>query len=152
MPNGGRLAEQAFAVFPLFPFETKTALVAARNAYLRWKFFNRERHQDDVTNILLTQMRDLAAKNGARLLILGLTKPTKSVEALIRSGGFEFANCPEVDPGTNLADKSFKVGGVGHPNARVHESWARCLAHWIDTHKLVALPPAVSRAPAHQKF
>jgi hypothetical protein len=153
VPDGGRLVERGFAVFPLFPFETESLLArAAKKAYIRLKFFNRERHEDEVTNILLTQMRDLAAKNGARLLIMGLTRPTKSVEALVKSGGFEFANCPEFDPDLILAGESFTVGGVGHPNARAHASWARCLAHWMDTHKQASLPKAGPPAPAHQKF
>jgi hypothetical protein len=134
VPVNGRLEEHEFRIFPMFYLESESALVAlAKKAWLRLLFFNRERYEEEVTRILLTEMNDLTRKNGARLLVLGLTRPTPAVEALAQSGAIEFADCPAFDPALNLHDKSFLVGGIGHPNGKAHESWARCLAHWMNT-------------------
>lgn len=135
VPRSGTLEEYSLKVFPMFPLETKSALVAGiKNAYLRLLFRNREQYEEETSRALLLQMKELTEKNGARLLVLGLTPPTPAVDGLVRSGTIEFANCPAYDPALDATDKSFRVGGVGHPNGKAHESWARCLAHWLDTH------------------
>jgi hypothetical protein len=136
VPDSSGLQEYPLKIFPMFPLETESALVAGlKNAYLRLRFRNRERYEEEASRLLLNEMNELVTKNGARLLVLGLTQPTPAVKALADSGTIEFANCPAFDPQLNLADKAFKVGGVGHPNGKAHESWARCLAHWLDTHE-----------------
>ena len=150
VPKSGGLKERSLRIFPLFPLETESALVASiKNTYLRLLFLNRERYEEEVTRALLIEMKELAARNGARLLVLGLTNPTPAVEALAQSGAIEFANCPAFDPALNLADKSFLVGGIGHPNGKAHESWARCLAHWMDSTSRRSFPRQSFVWPAH---
>lgn len=148
VPVDGRLEEHPLRVFPMFFLESESALVAlAKVVWLRVLFFERERYEEEVTRILLTEMNDLAIKHGARFLVLGLTPATPAVEALVRSGTIEFADCPEFDPGLDLSDASFRVGGIGHPNGKAHASWARCLANWVNTHQQALLGSRSLTAP-----
>ncbi len=139
VPEAGHLVEHRFTQFPLWPFETDYALVGiAKVAYIKLLFLGRKRYEDEVTKLLLTEMRDLSANNGARFVIMKLTNAPKSIEAFVDAGGFDIADCPKFDPGLNIETKAFKVGGTGHPNDKAHESWARCINNWMNQQKNLA--------------
>lgn len=142
-PEAGRLVEHRFTLFPLWPFETDYASVAiAKAAYIKLLFLRRQRYQDEATKILLTEMRDLSANHGARFVIMKLTDARTSIEAFVNAGGFDVADCPKFDPELDIETKAFKVGGTGHPNGKAHESWARCIHHWIHQRPtLIAVTP-----------
>lgn len=141
--DAGRLVEHRFTLFPLWPFETDYASVAiAKRAYIKLVFLRRKRYEDEVTKIILTEMRNLSANNGARFVIMKLTSAPKSIEAFIKAGGFDVADCPEFDPELKTESNAFQVGGTGHPNDKAHESWARCINHWINQHQtLITVTP-----------
>jgi hypothetical protein len=133
----GRLVEYPFVVFPRWPLEGSSSLVAlAKDARLRLLVRDREATAEEATKLLVAELRTLATLNAARFVVMELTRAPTSIDAFLRSRGIEAVSCSDFDPGLVLADPAFKVGGTGHPNGRVHASWARCLAHWMDAHPL----------------
>jgi hypothetical protein len=71
-------------------------------------------------------MQKAAAANKAALLIIGLVPiPPDELEWLKsqRANGIDYVACEHPDEGK---DKSLKIGGIGHPSARLHRWWADC--------------------------
>ena len=133
--ESGHLVAEDFRVFPLWPHETDLGLVAiAKLAYVKLRYRGRERFEDEVTRILLTEMRTLSTSHGARFVVMELSRAPESLETFLNSNGFDVANCPDSDPELKLEDKAFRVGGHGHPNGKANKSFARCIHQWMDQH------------------
>jgi hypothetical protein len=133
--QGGHLVEYPFTLFPLWPAERHSALVAvAKQAYLGLRFRSRLQYAEPVTKALLKEMRNLATEHGARFVVMELTRAPTVVDRYMAEHAISFVSCPDFAPEIDLMSPSYRVGGTGHPNGKVHASWARCIAHWIETH------------------
>jgi hypothetical protein len=134
----GDLVEHPFETIPQWPLETRSALIArAKRAYLRRLFGDRERYAEEATKLLIGRMRNLATENQARFVLMALTPIPTSVEESMRSRAIDFVPCFAFDPHVVLQEPEYKVGGVGHPNGKVHDAWSRCLAEWMRAKQLL---------------
>lgn len=133
----GHLVEYPMTTFPRWPGETKYALVAlAKNATLRLLFLRREGYEEEATKLLLTEMRNLAVENGARFVVMELKTPPTSIQEYMDAHAIDSVDCLKFDPTVRLTSPNYQVGGAGHPNDKVHKSWAACIDHWMADHEL----------------
>jgi hypothetical protein len=138
----GRLVEYPLTTFSPWPGEREFALVAlAKNAYLRLRFLPRLGYAEEATKLLLTEMRNLAVENGARFLVMELMTPPTSIQDYMDAHAIDSVDCLKFDPTLHLTSPSFLLGGNGHPNERVHRSWAACIDHWLVEHGALARDP-----------
>jgi hypothetical protein len=138
----GHLVEYPLTTFARWPGETEWVLVAlAKNAYLRLRFLTREGYEEEATKLLLREMRNLAVENGARFLVMELKSPPTSIQEYMDAHAIDSVDCLRLDPTVRLTSPSFQVGGSGHPNERVHRSWAACVDRWMADHGLLARDP-----------
>jgi hypothetical protein len=147
----GRLVEYPLATFPRWPGEREFALVAlAKIAYLRLRFLPRAGDEEEATKLLLTEMRNLAVENGARFLVMELETPPPSIQGYMNAHAIDSVDCLTFDPTLHLdasifnlavSSPSFRVGGTGHPNGKVHRSWAACIDRWLADHAPKARDP-----------
>jgi hypothetical protein len=134
-----QLVEHPLTIFPCWPGERESALVAlAKNAYLRLRFLSRLGDAEEATKLLLTEMRNLAVENGARFLVMELKTPPTSIQQYMDAHAIDSVDCLKLDPTVRLTSPDFRLGGAGHPNQRVHASWAACIDHWMAAHDLLA--------------
>jgi len=135
----GQLVEHPLTTFPRWPGERASALAAlAKNAYLRLRFLLREGDEEEATKLLLTEMRNLAVENGARFVVMELKTPPTSIQQYMDAHAIDSVDCMRLDPTVRLTSPAFQLGGAGHPNEKVHASWATCIDRWMRTHNLLA--------------
>jgi hypothetical protein len=105
--------------------------VCSKRAILKLLYGGRAQYEDEVSALLISAMRRLSEQHGATFLVLKLTKGSPAVEQYLRESPPAIADCVAFDPQLDLTATEAKVGGVGHPSALVHTSWAGCLSSWI---------------------
>ena len=109
-------------------------MALAKNAYLRLRFLPREGYAEEATKLLLTEMRNLAVENGAQFLVMELKTPPTSIQEHMDAHAIDSVDCLRFDPTVRLTDPSYQLGGAGHPNHKVHKSWATCIDRWLADH------------------
>lgn len=112
----------------LWPLERQTATVALiHHGVLRVAHRVTPAMAEPVFRHGITEMKKAAVENNAALLIIGLTElPAADLAWLQGQRGekqIDFVACEHPDFGK---DSDLQVGGVGHPNLRLHRWWADC--------------------------
>ena len=142
--EAGRVVRHPPGALPDWPLERLSGLVAAlHEAWFRHALRDRNAQVQPVTQRLLWQMQQAADQIGSRLLVMliyGFDELDPYVLDMARRR-VDFVDCryPE-DP----RQRRLRVGGTGHPNAIVHDYWARCLAARIEGRSPPQRPPASS--------
>jgi hypothetical protein len=135
----GHLVEHLPITFASWPLETSSVLVGlAKNAYLRLRFLDREDSAEEATKLLLMEMRDLVVENGAHFLVMELTLTPTVIQDYMNAHAIDSVDCLRFDPTVRVENPSYQIGGVGHPNQKVHEIWAACIDHWLEGHEALA--------------
>src|SRR5215204_742507 len=123
--RSGRFAENPGGPIDIWPLEQQTAIVAL----LHQVVVNRAPRRvtpamaDAVFRHLIVEMNNTVADNNAALLVIGLTAMPDWAASWMREHGVDFVPCHHPDFGK---DPALQVGGIGHPNERVHRWWAAC--------------------------
>jgi hypothetical protein len=123
--RSGRFVEDRGGPVELWPLELRSAAVAlAHRVIVRRLYRESLEAADDVFRHVLAEMHQTVADKRASLLVVGLTKLPGWAPAWMREQGIDYIECA---PANLWEDPTFRVGGVGHPNARAHRWWADCL-------------------------
>lgn len=133
-------ALQAFSPFVVanWPLEEHSALVTLlHRTELRMKLANRERDDERVTLMLLSEMKDIVDKEHGRLLAATLWHGGPPGPAAYRrmADAMQAAGIEQMDvtyAGTETKPERLAVGGHGHPGPAIHEWWADKLSGWIE--------------------
>jgi len=124
--SGDHLREFPASPVPLWPLETKSALVAAtHHAVLRVVRQVYWRERLEVFRRLLRQMKETAVANHAALIVLREVASTDDMVDIMRQEAIESVNCEPPD-GRDLQPED-RVGGIGHANGKQQARWAHCL-------------------------
>ena len=127
--KGGRLVPHAGGPVPVWPLETRSALVRlAHDGLLALVHDASEAESMRVTIALVQRMQALARRHGALFLTMGLTALPEPLRAGLREAAIPFLDCNV--PGW-WRRPEMRVGGRGHPSARLHRAYADCLGAWI---------------------
>ncbi len=122
--SGGRLSERAGAPIGLWPLETRSALVATlHRTTIEVTRSAQYIELVEVFRPLLRQMSDTVRENKALLLVVGLVSVPEGEVEWMRQAGIDYVDCQNPD----FLHPNFRVGGVGHPNRRMHEWWGNCV-------------------------
>jgi hypothetical protein len=124
--RAGEIVESPGGPVGLWPLEDRSAIVALLHHAVM-------RVQNRVTPAMGTpafhhsilQMQKAVKANNAALLIVGLVPiPADDLAWLKaqRENGVDFVACDHPDP----QSPELQVGGIGHPNERLHRWWAAC--------------------------
>lgn len=124
-----------------WPLEEQSALVTLlHQAELRVRLANRERDEEKVTARLLQDMKELVARQNARLLVATLwdggppgPEAYRRMSASMGEAGIEEMDVTYRGPETR--PELLQVGGNGHPSALIHAWWADKLSAWIAQQK-----------------
>jgi hypothetical protein len=121
---GDQLIEFAGGPVELWPLEGRSALVALihRVVLTRMRRAGFGEHLE-VLEHLLRQMKNTVGANQASLLVVGLAAVPDYTVELMRREGIDYVSCQHPD----FPHPDFQVGGVGHPNGRMHAWVAKCL-------------------------
>jgi hypothetical protein len=138
--NGGLAAFPPFMV-PNWPQEEHSALVTLlHSAELRVRLANREQQREQVTALLLEQMKRLVEGAHARLLVATLGNGGSRAESYRRMTlDMRQAGIDELDvtyQGAETRPEKIRVGGKGHPGAIVHSWWADKLGQWLSEQRI----------------
>jgi hypothetical protein len=109
-----------------WPFEERSVMVSEMHRiWMRFEFRGRRDHTRPVTERLVAEMADTAAKSRQNFLVLLLADAPDWAVAALAARGIAVADCrePEFE-----RDPALRIGGVGHPTAARHAAWAACLA------------------------
>lgn len=112
-----------------WPLETKSALVTLlHHSYLTLRYTDNRNGQFIVMEMLLRKIRDLAASNGSKLLVVYLhgMRDAPEFQQAVKRSGVEYIDCefPELfATGHRLAR--------GHPDSVIHNAYADCIANWM---------------------
>ncbi len=133
----GALVFHGMTIIDPWPLETRSAFVTLLHdawlQYGRYAAFGTD-EMDAITAQLIVMLRDACAKKGIRFAVLALHEPaTPAVRKLAESGQITFADCQKEIYG----QPEYRIGGTGHPNARVQAEWADCIARHIDFAALI---------------
>jgi len=138
IPRDGGLMEQPLTVYKAWPLEYNSRLVRLlKKAYLKVIYGRRQKYEDEVTRLLIAEMRRLSESNGAQFLIFRLTPARADVDNYLKESKVALVDCV-----VDMTSPSAHVGGVGHPSGIVHASWATCLDKWITSN---GLPQSTSK-------
>jgi hypothetical protein len=122
--SGDQILEYKAHPVDLWPLETSTASVAlAHAAVLKISRKRPWQEHHEAIRQLLTHMKSTTAENKASLLVVNLWGAMAPDVAWMRREGVDYIDCqhPEV------MNAAYRVGGVGHPNALMHDWWAQCV-------------------------
>jgi hypothetical protein len=142
--EGNRLTAYPAEPVPLWPLETRSALVATlhgavlnltRRAYMR--------EQTEALRRLLRDMKRTSEANGAALIVVRLASVANSTVAMMQQEGIDFIDCEVPDD----QDPAFRVGGIGHPNGRLHQLWGNCVLRGLAGRGYAVAPGALSAVP-----
>ena len=124
-------------VVPNWPLEEHSALVTLlHRTDLRIRLANREKDEVKVTDLLLEQMKELADKQKAHLLVANLWNGGSPGPEAIRSmtKSMQEEGIEQMDVtyrGTETRPELLQVGGTGHPGVAVHAWWAGKIGDWL---------------------
>jgi hypothetical protein len=139
-PPHVELSKGALAAYPPFvvhdwPLERHSALVTLMHrSGLRLRLAGREQQETPVTNLLLTQMKQLVEGAHGRLLVATLWNGGDLASFPQIRAGMKQAGIEELDvtyDGEEKRPEKILVGGYGHPGPLIHAWWADKLAHWM---------------------
>jgi hypothetical protein len=123
----GKLLESPLTVYPAWPWEHDSRLVRVlKKGYLKFIYGQREKYENDVTKLEISEMRRLSEANGAKFLVLRLIPGTNDVDKYLGDSKASVVDCV-----VDVTSPPTKVGGVGHPSGMVHAQWAQCLSKWM---------------------
>jgi hypothetical protein len=131
----GKLVAFPRFVVPNWPFEQRSAVVSLlHSTALRAKLHDREQYEIPATRLLLTQMKDIVERAGARFLVATLSDdgPSEASQRMrddMRRDGIEEINVTY--RGAETRPEKLLVGGYGHPGPVVHRWWADKIAAWL---------------------
>jgi hypothetical protein len=133
----GRLRYFSPFVVPDWPLEEHSALVTVlHRTDLRVQLANRDRDEVKVTDLLLEQMKEVADKQEARLLVADLwnsgSPGPQAIRGMMQS--MREAGIEQMDAtyhGTETRPELLQVGGSGHPGVAVHAWWAGKIGDWL---------------------
>ena len=133
---------QAFPPFVVanWPLEEHSALVTLlHESELRVRLAGRERDEEEVTRILLVEMKQLVERLNGRFLVITLwdaappgLESYRRMSAAMRNSGIEELDLTYRGPETRR--EKLMVGGNGHPTGIVHAWWADQLTPWLEQH------------------
>jgi hypothetical protein len=115
-----------------WPLERHSALVRTlHEALVARALREREAWVAPITRHLLHGLRVQSERDGARLLVMVIFGGDELAPYLSHMSrrGLDWIDCRH--PGDPFAPE-LRVGGIGHPNGRVHDFWARCLGDALD--------------------
>ena len=113
-----------------WPLESQSALVTIlANTWLDLHLRNHG-SQLGATTALIEQMNQLVLAHHKRFLIVLLNPSPKGVVPFLQSQGIDYLNCD--NPSFDKVPSSFRLQGIGHPNASQNALWATCVGRWID--------------------
>jgi hypothetical protein len=140
--RNGRL--DVFPPFPVanWPLEEHSALLTLlHQTELRARLANRERDQEEATQLLLVEMKQLVERAGGRFLVATLfdggppgPEANRRMIDRMRDAGIE-----EIDVtyrGRETRPEKILVGGNGHPGPLIHSWWADKIGAWMVTNRL----------------
>jgi hypothetical protein len=130
VPPNVRRSEDQLIEFPggpveLWPLESRSALVALVHRLVLNRL-RRARFGEhlEVLQHLLRQMKDIVKVHNASLLVVGLAAVPDYTVEWMRQEGIDYVGCEHPD----FPNPDLQVGGVGHPNGRMHAWLGQCVA------------------------
>lgn len=126
-------------VEPRWPFESYSSIITSvHQSWLRIKY-----HRPDKKEMLLAEeallsgLRDVARNRGVRFGIVHLASFRQppdlpnfaEIKAWADAHGVPSVDCWPIDGAT----PAYRVGGTGHPNAKLHEHYANCILGELTT-------------------
>jgi hypothetical protein len=101
------------------------------------------REQAEVLRRLLRDMKQTSVANGAALIVIRLASVADSTAAMMRQEGIDFIDCEVADD----RDPGLRVGGIGHPNGRLHQLWGQCVLRGLAGRGYAVADGALTAAP-----
>ncbi len=129
--SNGRLTEFPGGPVDAWPAETRSAAVTDLHQLVMHRL-RRARYGEHVAVLyaLLQQMKDTVGENRASLVVIGLMAVPQVVVDWMRQAGVDYIDCQHpafMNPAfPGGMDPALRVGGVGHPSARLHAWWGEC--------------------------
>lgn len=113
--------------YPEVPLADRLVIASLlKKIYAQFGVRGQEDKKRVATEMLLQEMQQEAERQGARLLIVGLSMSEESVahyQSFLQKKNIEFKNCTH----PQATDPGFQIPGDGHPNELVQDYWIACL-------------------------
>ena len=126
--SGGELELRPYRAIEPWPLERSSVILALlHNVWMQARYDVKGSEAEAVTRKLVENFDRTVRALGSRPLVV-LLKTDRPVELLVRPGSVELLDCshPDFD-----RDPSLRVGGVGHPSAKLQRHYADCIGDWI---------------------
>jgi hypothetical protein len=108
------------------PFDESSALVAIiEKASMNLLTHGRTLYQREISEKLILEMQRVSELYGAKLLVALLDPELENYLSFLKRHNISYANC------SFHSTDDMKVKGEGHPNAKMHTLWAKCIIEAI---------------------
>jgi hypothetical protein len=131
---GNGLQLQPFDIVDTWPLEAKLSIVAL--THRGWFYLLHAMDWVNSTQLtirILKQFDAMVKAHDTKFLVVILAGGKKLDGPILKNSGLTYVDCTYPEVGK---DRTLRVGGIGHPSAKLHAYWAGCIGDWIDRHPL----------------
>jgi hypothetical protein len=128
--TGDGLLYVPFRTIAPWPLEARSAaLTALHNVWMQSVLYNTTDQAVPVTRQLIQQFAELAAARGSAFVVAVLEDYSQIAGSLFDGVPVETIECSGLQ---RTAPDEYLLGGAGHPNAKLHDHFAKCVGSWLD--------------------